>query len=207
MFVQLIDEHHEFVRIERDAFRDFKEAVAVELVHEGGVGGEREEAAVEFVAVDLLALEILHGDAERIGFQAQVQVLGDEDHRMLFLLHQHLCHVQNAVVGHVHVGAAGETPLADHDAEAAALAGIQGIVELDALRERALLTERVDLADRLTGVAAEFILIAFELVEFLDHGHGDDDFVVLKRIERLCAVEDDVRIEHVRFFHSRNPFC
>ena len=66
--------------------------------------------------------------------------------------------------------------------------------------------EIVTQAQKVLNAVASAYGHEFEFVELLDHGHGDDDLVVLKRIERLCAVENDVRIKHIRFFHSRNPF-
>ena len=47
-----------------------------------------------------------------------------------------------------------------------------------------------------TGVEIHGFVAFLELVQFLDHRHGDDDVVILEIFHALVVVQDDVGVQH-----------
>jgi hypothetical protein len=68
--------------------------------------------------------------------------------------------------------------------------------------EFALLAEAIQGAGHVAGVAAEFALIFFEGVEFLDHFQGQDQMIVFKLLEGGGVVQEYVGVEDVVFLHA-----
>ena len=62
----------------------------------------------------------------------------------------------------------------------------------------------IELTDDLPGTAAQFVIGAFEIVEFLDHRHRQYYVIIAKRVDRLRIVEQDIGIEDKMFrtFHK-----
>ena len=75
--------------------------------------------------------------------------------------------------------------------------------EGDALgAEFPLVGEFVDVPHEGAGVVREGVVALLELVQFLDHGDGDYEVVLLEPLDRLVVVQDDVCVEDEYLGHG-----
>ena len=168
--------------------------VGVEAVDDGRGDGEFAIAGVEGFVIDLLIFKILGGDAEGVGLDAGVDVLGDED-GIFAGVHEAVGDGDDAVVGLVEGEAGDGVCIGVHgDLNDAAVA-----VPLDAVVEVAFFAQGVYVADGLARGAADIGGILFEFVELFQDIKGDDDVVVGKGKKRAGVVEKDVGVEHEEF--------
>ena len=158
-------------------------------------------AGEKFVVVHPFLLKILHFDPEGVRFQAQVDVFRDKDDLLIReLLFEHGCHIEDPVVRHIHIGIFKESAFTDDDPDRSAEIRLGGVIQADPGEEAAFFPELVQFADHMAGVSAKFILIAFELIQFFQNGHGDDDFVVGKGFEGGGTVEKHIGVEDKDLF-------
>jgi hypothetical protein len=159
---------------------------------------------VQPLRVDLLILEVLGLDAQRVGLDARRQVLGDE-HRPLALLVQVPRDRDDAVVGHLfarsRAGGLAVTSMrivpVCHPGPRDAPGPTRGLplAPADAVVRRPMRAQAVQVADALARVPPEVILLALHLVQFFDDRKRDDDVVLFEHEERVRVVEQDVRVE------------
>ena len=131
-------------------------------------------AGKKFVEIDLLLLEVHDPEAQGIGLQAGIDILGDENDLFAFFK-QGVGHGQNPVVRHRHVQAAAVDILPfGNDFQDAA------VIHFHALGQPAAHTKMIKIPDDLAGVAAKLVAAGFELVELLDDRHGQHHIIVGK---------------------------
>jgi len=187
--VVFVLEEDEFVGV--DAWEvEFELFIAEEGVDEVAGDGDFTPAGVEAFEIDFLCFEILGGDAEGVGFDAGVDVFGDEDD--FFALTEE---VEGAADDSVVWGVGGESGaeflvFIEDDADAA-----MGLFDGDALGEVAGFAEAVEVSDDGSGVSAEVVVVGLEGVELLDDFEGDDDLVVGEHEQGIGVVEQDVGVE------------
>ncbi len=167
--------------------------VVVEPVNGGPVHRQPAQTGVQLVEIGLLALEVLHLDAQGVRLEAGVDVLGDEDHP-LALAEQAEGGGNDAVVRDVEVdaGAAALLPLHGDQHRAAVRGG-------HAPAQAALAAQTVQGADHPAGVAAEFVVVLLELVQLLDHRHRQDHGVVGEAGDGVAVVQEHVGVEDEEF--------
>ena len=74
-------------------------------------------------------------------------------------------------------------------------------VDGNALKQTSFLSEPVEFADDLSGIATIGIGVAFEGVEFLDDGKGNDDFMLGKHEYGAGIVQQYVGIKYKVLAH------
>ena len=205
VIVELVDQQDELVRdrLDRDRVRivgrmggelgeplDAQLPLVVELVDDLARHLHDDVAGVQEIRGDVVVLEVLGGNPERVALHARVDVLRDED-RALAALMQLLRDREDAVVGLVEVEREVAASVAARDADRSAL-----VVPHDALEERALRAQPVERARDLTGVPPAFVVVLLERVELLDHREGNDHLVLGELEDRVRVVEEHVRVEH-----------
>ena len=148
-------------------------------------------AGIQLGDVDPLGVVVLRLQAERVGADAQVHVLGDEEGANPRLGVAHLqCHRQDEVVGDLRAAeGVGERALADRHPDDSA------IVEANPLGQVTLFPQRVELTRHLARVAPPVGQLLLERVDLLEHVDGDDHVVVGEGEYRARIVEEDVRVE------------
>ncbi len=70
----------------------------------------------------------------------------------------------------------------------------------DALGQKMLPGQLVQVADELPGLEVDQVAAFFELVQFLQHHDGDDDVVFLKILDAGVVVQNHVGVQHEEFF-------
>lgn len=109
-------------------------------------------AGVKALEIDFLRLEVFGDQAEGVALDPRIDVLGDEDDALALLL-EGMSAADDAVIGGVGRQAGAEfLVFFEDDAEPPA-----GLLELNALREFALLAQLVQVADNRAGVAAQVV--------------------------------------------------
>ena len=157
---------------------------------------------VEVFVVHPAGLVVLRGHADGLRLQAQVDVLGHQGHKTARVL---LPHPQGGgqdpvVLGVVleQVGEFGGEGVVGFDLDVA-----EPLPEGDALGpELPLVGELVDVPHEGAGIEREGVVALLELVQFLDHGDGDHEVVLLEPLDRLVVVQDDVGVEDEYLGHS-----
>ncbi len=186
-------------------FRKRQRVLRVEGVDVGGGGEQLRHARVELVDVDVLRLEVHRGEAQRIGADAEVDVLGDEDRRLALVVVAHVERDhQDEVVGDLALAQRGR-----HGARR------RGDAQPPARRQRrpvgearALGPQAVEHARHLARVAPALRGLLLELVDLLDDEDRDDDLVVGEGQKRARIVDQDVRVEHEVFHGATSlPSC
>ena len=188
-------EQRELVRVDAvDSVGWRQLAAGVEVVDVALCDLQLAHPHVDLGVLDLVVLVVLGHQPERVGADAQVDVLGDEHATQirlaLFDVHGE---GEDAVVGDVLVHQlAGQLALREQDPQRPAA------LQRHALGQAAvLLPEGVQIARHLPRVAAQLGEVALELVDLLDDVDGDDDVVVFELEEGPRIVEQDVGVEDV----------
>ncbi len=180
---------------------DRERAVGVELVDVGGGDVDLGVAGVELLDVDALRRVLLGLEPERVGADAEVDVLRDEDRRPVAIAVPDLeRHADDEVVDDLRrLERVGELLRRQRDRELAA------VRQRDAVGEAlALLAELVEAAGDLARVAAALRQLLLEVVDLLEDVDRDEDVVVLEVEHRPRIVEQDVRVEDVVLLHAWN---
>jgi hypothetical protein len=166
-------------------------ALLEEQVDVGARHLELAGAAVELLDVDALREVVLRRQAERVGADAQVHVLGDEDRRHAPRAVADVeRHGEDVVVGDLaRAQGLGQLAARERDGDAAARGQAHAIVEV------ALLAQGVEQAGDGAGVATALVQLLLEGVDLLDDRDRDVDVVLLELEERLGIVQQDIRIE------------
>ena len=157
---------------------------------------------VEVFVVHAAGLVVLRGHADGLRLQAQVDVLGHQGDEPAGVL---LPHPQGrgqdpVVLGVVleQVGEFGGEGVVGLDLDVA-----EPFPEGDALgSELPFVGELVDVPHEGAGVEREGVVALLELVQFLDHGDGDHEVVLLEPLDRLVVVQDDVGVEDEYLGHG-----
>ena len=151
---------------------------------------------------DLVGQVVLDRHADGLGLHAQVDVLGHQGDEPAGVLRPHpQGRGQDPVVLGVvleQVGEFGGEGVVGFDLDVA-----EPLPEGDALGpELPLVGELVDVPHEGAGVEREGVVALLELVQFLDHGDGDHEVVLLEPLDRLVVVQDDVGVEDKYLGHS-----
>ena len=162
-------------------------------------------ARVELMVIDLVVVEILGGDAEDVGLDAQVQVLRHQEDPSDKLLAQAVGHGEDPVVRLLRVEAGREIAHGVLVVELDAQPPARG--KRHACRQTTRLAHPVELLGNDTGVAPDFVLPFLLVVDFLDDGHGDDHLVVFEGKEGPRVVKQHVRVQYVCFYHGLRLLC
>ena len=157
---------------------------------------------VEVFVVHAAGLVVLRGHADGLRLQAQVDVLGHQGDEPAGVLRPHpQGRGQDPVVLGVvleQVGEFGGEGVVGFDLDVA-----EPLAEGDALGpELPLVGELVDVPHEGAGVEREGVVALLELVQFLDHGDGDHEVVLLEPLDRLVVVQDDVGVEDKYLGHG-----
>jgi hypothetical protein len=100
---------------------------------------------------------------------------------------------QDAVVGNMRIHAGRqEIQVRVQEHEELATAG-----QRDPRAQGMILAQGVDGADDLAGVAAPLVVLALEVVQFLEHVAHENDVVLLEGLQGGGVVEQDVGVEQV----------
>ena len=159
--------------------------------------------------LDLDRLVVLGEDVQGPRLEAEVDVLGDQDH--LVVRSCRAGEAQDRVEDAV-VRLAGAEDLAGVDAAVLvgqhAEAAVRRAVERDPLLEHVVVRGLVELADELARLEVEDRVPLLESVELLEHRDQDRDVVLLEVVERVEVVEDDRGVENedlaLRFRHGKD---
>ncbi len=201
--VGAVHQRHELVGMERPVLGGHQPAV-VEQVQGLGIHVPLGGAGVELVQLHLVRGVVLGQQADGIGLDAQVRVLGDQDHLLLARFEQLPGAGQDLVVRLVLVQ--GE------EADLVLVAGdvhLQGSapVHHHAVAEAAPGPELVHLARDAPGVPPDFRLVLLEVVHLLDHDDRNHDVVLLEMEDRLGIVEQYVGVEHEHLLAGCDHRC
>ena len=145
---------------------------------------------MEEVGRDVIVLEILGRNAERIALHTRVDVFGDED-RALSTRMEIVRDAEDAVVGLVEIEREISVRAAPRNANRAAL-----FVPDDTLEKRPLRAKSIERARDMPRISAAFIVVFLERVELFDHREWDHHFVLGEFENRLRVVEEDVGVKH-----------
>jgi hypothetical protein len=177
----------------------------VERVDVGAAGDVLGHSRVELVDVDPLPLEVHRGEAQRVGADPEIDVLGDEDRRLALVVVADVeRHHQDQVVGGLTLAERGRHgPGRRGDPQPAARGQGRPVREA-----RAFCTQPVQHARHLPGVAPALRGLLLELIDLLDDEDRDDDLVVGEREDGARIVNQNVRVEN-EVFHSPTslPSC
>jgi hypothetical protein len=152
---------------------------------------ELDHAAVELVELDPLRVVVLRRQAQGVGADAHVDVLGDDDR---VLVGEALPVIEgdgeDPVVHRVAVLDGGrQAALGEGDDQVTAARQLHPVGQL------ALLAELVEGAAGGAGGATELGEVALEGVDLLDHVDRDDHHVLLEAEQGLRVVQQDVGVE------------
>src|SRR5450432_113832 len=172
---------------------EVERVLRVEGVDVGGRDGQLRHARVQLVHVDALGLEVHRGEAQRVGADAEVDVLRDEDRGLALVGVAHVeRHHEDEVVGDLAL-AQRRRHRARRRGDAQAAAVRQG----RAVRQpRPLGAQPVEQARDLARVAAQLRGLFLEVVDLLDDEDGNDDFVVGELRDGAWVVQQDVGVEN-----------
>ena len=155
-----------------------------------------EHARVQVFDEHAVGLVILRLQAERVRFDAKIDVLGDENRPLFRVRFLHGNGQRNDAAVHI-VVAAGEVAVLvfvpENDAQPASVR--QG----DAFAQTAFGAQTVERARNGAGVRAALGGFAFEPVNFLDDLDGNQEVVLLKIEDRVRVVQENVGVENVIF--------
>ncbi len=158
---------------------------------------------------DLVVEVILTGDADRHRLELHVEILCDEDGRILLALHERDAGGHDAVIDWFLVredlGEAahgGRETLAsqgiiDVDADGAATGGLDSLGDLLGLVVEDLGQKAMDGA----CIGSSLGLLVLEAVEFTEYLDGDEEVVVFKEIETVRVMQQDIGVED-EVFHE-----
>ena len=143
---------------------------------------------------------VLDRHAEGGGLDPQVDVLGDQDHRGVGafltqsagLAEQTIVGAVFQVVGQGEVGVAEQSQSAIWSADAGDRNTLAYLVDVDVGGQ-----VREGPAD-LPGGAGDFADAILVLVELLEHGHGDNHFVLFELVEGAGIMDQYVGVQHVQ---------
>ena len=196
--VVAVAQQHVLVRLQ-GGLGQRQRALGVERVDVGARDGQLGHPRVELVDVDALGLEVHRRQPQRVGADAQVDVLGDEDGRLVLV---RVAHVQRDHQDQV----VGDLALAQRrrhrtrrrgDPHLAAAFGQRDAVgQTPAVRAQAVEHPR-----HLARVPPELGRLLLEGVDLLEDEDRDDDFVVRELEDRAGIVKQNVRVEN-EMFHS-----
>ena len=168
--------------------------------HLGGGHGELKDARVEIGDVDPIALVVFGRKAERVGLDAEVDVLRDQNGGQLRRAALHAQREGDDPA--VHAGAAGNGGLA------VAELGL-GLIEDDAkpatvgqsntFTQAAVLAKTVEHARDGPCILTELAGFAFEAIDLFNDFNGDEDEVLFEAEDGVGIVEEDVGVENVVF--------
>ena len=57
----------------------------------------------------------------------------------------------------------------------------------------------IETAKEISGIKVDLFISPLELVQFLQNGNGDRDFIIMKLMNTGCIVKNDVRIQYEYF--------
>ena len=151
---------------------------------------------------DTVVLVILGQQPERVGLDAQVDVLADQDGLALGLgLLDAEGQRKDAVIHRVRVedrvAVPGGGALLEDDAE------VPAVGQDDAFAQPARAAEAVQHAGDGAGILAEFGGLPLKAVNFLDDLDRQEDIVVLELEQRIGVMEQDIGVKDVILFHER----
>ena len=172
----------------------------VERVHLGAGDLHLGHPRIELVDVDAAGL-VVHGlQAQGVGAQPQVDVLGDEDGLVVGVALAHVeGHAQDQVVGDLALAQGGAGPTAARPPPAAARRWAAGA---PSDRRCAARPEAVQHARHLAGVAPALRGLLLELVDLLEDEDRDHHLVVLELQDRAGVVDQDVGVENEVLRHG-----
>ena len=174
-------------------------AIDIHLADDIAVHAFKGGAACEHVPVvlDLACLVILGGKVQRLGLEAEVDVLRHEDDLGLRLFGlQAKRGVQNLVVvgalrEHARGIAVGAVGVHD-DAELS----LHAILNGNPILKRMRLTQPIEDADALTGFEVFGLVAHLEAVQLLKNSDGNRHFVVLEVGQRTVVKQQHTRVKH-----------
>jgi hypothetical protein len=157
------------------AVDEFHAVVGAEAGHLFGAGESFEHAGIEVFDQDMIGFVVLGLESESIGFDAEVDVFGDEDGGLVRVLVLNVAgDIDDAAVHSVI--ADGDMAVAifvvEHDAEPSAVG------QDNSLAEAALLAKAIEHARDRPGVLAALGGFAFEAVDLFDDFDGDVEVIV-----------------------------
>ena len=140
--------------------------------------------------LDLAGLEVFSLDIQRFGFQSQVDVLRNQDHRAfrVLFLHHHRS-VQNSVVGLVSVEYVPGVQalwrfIHDHLEESRV-----GPVDLYPVGRFAVGRKPVHDPDEFPGLEILGIIAFFEIIKFFQHRDRDRDVVIFETVNCIMIIK------------------
>jgi hypothetical protein len=57
----------------------------------------------------------------------------------------------------------------------------------------------IETAKEISGIKVDLLISPLELVQLLQNGNGDHDFIIMKLMNTGCIVKNDVRIQYEYF--------
>ena len=199
--VHSILQKHELVGLDIHASRHGDGFFLMELINQFAGNIFRAAAGEKFIVIYPFFFKILHFDPEGIRFQAQINIFGNKDDLPVReLLFEHGSHIEDPVVRHTHISILKEKTIADDHPQGTALIRLGGIIQAYTGKKAAFFPELIQFPDHMAGISAQFILIPFELIQFFQNSHGDDNFVVGKGFEGGGTVEKHIGVEDKDLF-------
>ena len=77
----------------------------------------------------------------------------------------------------------------------------ESVVQLHSFGKASFFPELIQFPDDLPAVASEFVLVLFEFIEFFDHDHRQDYYIIFEALYRIGAVKKHVGIQNESFSH------
>ena len=207
-------QEHIFIQVEsaRAGGRQLDDARTAEALQLVGLQLDRAQfPALRIRHGDFIVEVILAGQADRHGAELHVDILGDKKGWCGLLLLQGQSGSNNPVIHAVVIREDLHEPL--HACRLAAL--LEEIVHKNPHRASAgggsatrdahgIMPENsAQEPMRLARVCATFALLVFEIVQLGEHIHRNKNMVVLKAVQTIRVVEEDIGIEHEIFDSSR----
>jgi hypothetical protein len=149
---------------------------------------------------DLARGVVIGGEPQRLGLDPEVHVLAHQDHVAVAPARAQLLRQREDTV----VGLAERERLAH--ARGGGLAHLQEqppapLAERQAVGERPLAAQLVELADELPRLEVDQVVTALEAVELLQHDDAQRHVVLLEVVDAGVIEEDDVRVDHEELLH------
>jgi hypothetical protein len=173
---------------------EFHAVVGAEAGHLLGAGQAFEHAGVEVLDEDMIGFVILGLQAQGIGFDAEVDVFGDEDGRLGGVLVLDVAgHADDAAIHGVVADGDMTVPVTvvKHNPQSSA------VRQDDPFAQPALFAEPIEHARNRPRVLAALGGFAFEAVDFFDDFDREQDVIVLEAEEGVGVVEENVGVENV----------
>ena len=112
-----------------------------------------------------------------------------------------VCDPEYPVVRQLHIESVGNVAFAGNNLKYPGRGFAGGVVKFDAFAEASLLAELVEFSYYLARVAPKFVLILFKLIEFFNHDHREDYYIIFERLYGIGAVKKYVGIQDEGFSH------